>query len=105
MNSVGTKTDDVTYGSFISAILSGVGIFDGFSRSSTSPAVVRIRYRGLGGRPRGFRDRLAHLRVSHSLDPRDDIADLARGQLLDRPHVGREDADLLDVVRAAVRHQ
>src|SRR5207245_2729722 len=100
MNSVGTKTDDVTYGSFISAILSGVGIFDGFSRSSTSPAVVRIRYR-----PRGLRDRIAHLRVSHSLDPRDDIADLARGQLLDGPHVGREDADLLDVVRAAVRHQ
>src|SRR2546425_1729270 len=48
MNSVGTKTDDATYGSFISAIRSGVGSFDGFSMSSTSPAVVRIRYRTLG---------------------------------------------------------
>src|SRR5439155_870212 len=48
MTSLGTKTDDATYGSFISAIRSGVGSFDGFSMSSTSPAVVRIRYRTLG---------------------------------------------------------
>jgi len=43
--------------------------------------------------------------VIDPLDRRGDVADLPGRQLLDRPHVRAEDADLLHVVRAAVRHQ
>src|SRR5438034_11589453 len=64
---------------------------------------VPVAGEGLDRRPRGFRERLAHLRVRPPLDSSDDVADLSRRQPLDGPHVWREDADLLDVGRAAVR--
>src|SRR5215813_2047552 len=161
MNSVGTNTDDFTYGSSICSIRSGDGSFDGLSMSSTSPAVVSTLYCTLGavtiserlnsrssrswtismcsmpripqrlvirvldrvkpgedhrlgvaiarerrgGGPRGLGDRLADLRVGDALDRRRQIADLSGRELLDRPHVRAEDADLLHVVRAAVGHQ
>ena len=59
---------------------------------------------GLGGRARGLRDRVADLRVAETLDVGDDEADLADAEALDGQRLGREDPDLIDVVRLAVDH-
>ena len=50
----------------------------------------------LRGRPRRLRHRVADLRVVDLLDPRDDEADLARGELVDDQRLRQEHADLLD---------
>ena len=59
----------------------------------------------LGRRPVGLGDRVADLRVAHRLDVGDDEADLAGPELVDGLRLGREHADLLDLVVLPLRHQ
>ena len=60
---------------------------------------------GLGGRARGLGDGVADLRVGDGLDAGEDEADLADAELAATGRLGREHADLLDLVLLALRHQ
>ena len=60
---------------------------------------------GLGRRVLRLGDGLPDPRVGHPLDGGGDEADLARRQGLDPDHLGREDADLLDLEGLPARHE
>ena len=56
-------------------------------------------------RPVGLGDRVADLRVAHGLDVRDDEADFAGPEIVDRHRLRRKHADLIDLVVLPLRHQ
>jgi len=58
----------------------------------------------LCGRPRLDGQRVAHPQLGDVLDPRDEKADLACVQLLGADHLGREEADVVDVGLRALSH-
>src|SRR5215472_4654136 len=82
-----------------------VRVLDGIKASEDHGLGVAVARAGRRGRAEHVGDRLAHLGVGHPLDGGGEETDLARAELFHLAHVGSEDADLLHLVRLAVRHE